>query len=106
MLDAHIARLKKFIIANETSAIAMESLHDILQCSYENARTAVCSVNHSVAEQVLLEKLQRDEIDKTLNNRFFTYFNTCDAADQVGGKLISTRFFMAPIATYIQYRTG
>lgn len=65
----------------------------------------VHSVIYSAIEQVLLNLLRRDVIGETLDMHLCTCFNSWEAADRAGGKLLSTNFSRAPIAAFIQGKT-
>lgn len=54
MVATQIARTTAQMLSKDSSALATESLDDILQCPYEIIRTGVCSAIHNVVQKVLL----------------------------------------------------
>lgn len=94
------------LVSKEILTLVADSLSDILQWSYEKARTGARSVFYNVVEQMVFDMLRYERIDEFLDNRITKYFDTNDPADKVGGKLLSTNAFMAPIIKFVQRRTN
>lgn len=106
MISMQIACTTDKVVAREISALWLEFLNDILQCAYENARSGVRSVTYNVVELVFSDLQRREEISRTLHGYISTYVDHGDAADIVRKRLFSTKPFAAPIAVFIQGRTG
>lgn len=106
MIAAQVKRATKQIVAKEITTLVEESLDDILQCAYENARSGVRSVVYNVVEQVVFDLIRQDVIGETLDKHISAYLDTENAADKVCDKLLSNNSFMTPIATFVKRKTN
>lgn len=76
------ASTTKRIAAKKRLTLVADFLDDILQCTYENAGTAVWPVVYSIVEQVLFDSFRRDVISKSLPKHLSTYFSTSKAINK------------------------
>lgn len=64
MVSLQVARTTKQLVAKEVSTLAVGSMEDILQCTFEKARTEGLTVVYNVIGQVLLYLLRRKVMDE------------------------------------------
>lgn len=75
-----------------------------MQFAYKNTRIGVRSLVYSLIEQVKLNLLRWSVVGDALDRHISTYLNSVKVAAEVGGKLLSTSFFIALNAVFIHRR--
>lgn len=95
MVATQIAGTMEKTVAQEISSFSPDSLDNILQCTYENARAGIFPIISNIVEQVILDLLRRDMIGKTPFEHISSYFDFIDAVNRVQGRLLLAYSFLA-----------
>lgn len=103
-LIAQVTATSKPLVTNEISKLVADSLDGILQSSYVKRRIGVCSFVSKDFEQILFDLFRRGVMEDILDNHITRFFDTSNATDEIGEKLLSITAFMARISTFIQLR--
>lgn len=93
------------MVAKEISQLVADSLHDILMHMWEGTHgSLLCRLDRSWTNPIW--SIAPGSMDEILEKHVANYFDTGNAADRIGGKLMSANSFMAPIAAFVQRETG
>lgn len=106
MVAAPVVSTTEQWVAKEIPTPVAESLNDILQCAYEKARTGARSVAYIVVQQFIFDLFCREVMDEIPEKHLANYFDTSDDTYKIGKRLLFVNAFMAPVATFVQCRTG
>lgn len=90
LFAAHVVCSTGQLGVKEISTLVVDFLNHILQCGYEKWKTGVHSVVNSVVEQLLFDWLRREVMDDILEKHIANYFDSSDATNKSGGKLLCT----------------
>lgn len=96
----------KQLVTDELAMLVEGSLDDIPCTSYCNAQSGIRSVVYRVLEQVMLDLLRKDVIEETMDAHIAKVLNTYAAADEISEKLLTSSSFIAPITTFVPYKTN
>lgn len=102
MITVQIARTTEKMVVEENSTLVRETLNDILQCAYKNARVVARPVNYIIMKQVLIDLPRRDVIHKTLHRHISICFKFDDAARKFCEVLLLSNSITSPIAVFVQ----
>lgn len=90
------------LVANELLTIIEDLLDDILRKSIHNAQVGITSVMYDIDEQVVVELLHKDVDGDTLDAHIAKFFDIDAAADWLSKNLLTSRLFMASMATFLK----
>lgn len=87
--------------AKEISVPFAKSLHELLQCAFENARNGFWLVICDLLEQALLDLLCGDVTEKIFKKHISIHFHCGDGAARVCGNLLPSKAFTSVITAFI-----